>query len=287
MKFNHSVTELIENRSSWRTYQPKSLTQEDRKKLESILTSNMQGPFGEKVRFQLVDSADTNNAQKLGTYGLIKGAETFIVGAMQQTDKGIENYGYLFEKVILHATDLGLGTCWLGGSFTRTTFAAKINLKQEELLPAITPVGYTQDNRRMIGKAMRIFVGANKRKPWEELFFELDRSNVLPKAMEKDDAGEYGIPLEMVRLAPSASNKQPWIIVRDIKNKAYHFYLDYAKRYNSMVGFDIQRIDMGIAMCHFELTARELKLQGAWVDMKPYIEMPQKNAQYIISWVEV
>ncbi len=287
MKFNNSVTELIESRSSWRTYKPESLTQEIRKKLEDVLDSNTKGPFGENVRFQLVDLADTNETQKLGTYGVIKGAQTFIVGAMEKTEKGLENYGYLFEKIILHATDLGLGTCWLGGSFTRSTFAARIDLKQEESIPAITPVGYVANKRSVVGKAMRIFVGAKKRKPWEEIFFDLSKSKVLPKAMKQEDVDEYREILEMVRLAPSASNKQPWLIVRDTKNNAYHFYLNYSKNYNAMVGFDIQSIDMGIAMCHFELTARKQDIQGAWVEMDPYIEMPQKNAKYIISWLVV
>jgi len=35
-------------------------------------------------------------------------------------DKNLEDFGYLMEEAILFATGLGLGTCWLGGSFTKS-----------------------------------------------------------------------------------------------------------------------------------------------------------------------
>jgi len=60
----------------------------------------------------------------------------------------------------------------------------------------------------------------------------------------------------MVRIAPSASNKQPWRIVKI--EGAWHFFLERTKGYGDGIIFkllklaDIQRLDMGIAMCHFE-----------------------------------
>ncbi|MGH4140908.1 hypothetical protein [Clostridium sp.] len=56
-------------------------------------------------------------------------------------------------------------------------------------------------------------------------FFETD--GLVP--LNEDSAGEYVVPLEMVRLGPSASNKQPWRIIKD-KN-AYHFFLCRTKGY--------------------------------------------------------
>jgi hypothetical protein len=59
----------------------------------------------------------------------------------------------------------------------------------------------------------------------------------------------------MVRLAPSAVNKQPWRVVLS-ENKA-HFYEKRSKGYVGEDGWDIQKIDMGIALCHFEIGAAE------------------------------
>jgi hypothetical protein len=48
---------------------------------------------------------------------------------------------------------------------------------------------------------------------------------------------------------------------------------------------DIQRLDMGIAMCHFELTARELGLPGKWACAEPSIKKPDGLTEYTVSWV--
>ena len=47
---------------------------------------------------------------------------------------------------------------------------------------------------------------------------------------------------------------------------------------------DLQRMDMGIAMCHFELTAREAGLKGEWVVKEPEIEKPDGLTEYTVSW---
>lgn len=33
--------------------------------------------------------------------------------------------------------------------------------------------------------------------------------------------------------------------------KDYHFYVKHTKGYTSTVGWDVQKIDLGIAICHF------------------------------------
>jgi hypothetical protein len=94
----------------------------------------------------------------------------------------------------------------------------------------------------------------------------------------------------MVRIGPSASNKQPWRVVKD--DNAFHFYLQRTKGYreNSLTRFlglaDLQRLDMGIAMCHFELTSREEGLNGKWLSVEPAIKKPDPLIEYTASWVE-
>ncbi len=85
-----------------------------------------------------------------------------------------------------------------------------------------------------------------------------------------------------LRLAPSASNKQPWRVLRDDSSGDFHFYLSRALGYTLLRGISLQDIDMGIAMCHFELTARELGITGKWMvdDNAPKSE----SLDYIVSW---
>jgi len=46
----------------------------------------------------------------------------------------------------------------------------------------------------------------------------------------------------------------------------------------------MQRLDMGIAMCHFALTADELGLRGAWTVHEPSIDKPDALTEYIATW---
>ena len=286
MTYSRPVTEIMRQRFSCRTYLDQPIAEEQRRLLADFISSSRQGPCGASARFKLVAATEQgrNPLQRLGTYGFIKGAKGFIVGAVGHSDKNLEDYGYLMERAILFATDMGLGTCWLGGTFTKSSFAASISATDGELVPAVTSVGYIADQGRS-GDSIRQYVGANNRLPWEHLFFQ-KKFNV---PLSTDEAGAYAAPLEMVRLGPSASNKQPWRIVKD--GNAWHLYLQRTRGYGDARTFgllglaDLQRVDMGIAMCHLELTARELGLQGQWVIQEPEIEKPNRLTEYTASWL--
>jgi len=278
-----SMIELMKIRTSSRSYDKRPLEPEKRKQMEDQLSSNKKGPFGPTVRFQLFDFAEGGQSQteNLGTYGVIKGTPSFIVGAVMNTDKAMEVYGYCMEKNILIATSLGLGTCWLGGMFKRSAFARKIGLSANEVMPAVSPVGYTAEKKTLTDSLFGFLARSRTRKPWQELFYHKNFNTHLGR----HDAGRYATCLEAVRLAPSASNRQPWRILREEGKNTFHFYLRRAKMYTKASRrIDLQKVDMGIAMCHFELSAKELRLKGNWQDQGTRISSEDK--EYIISWKE-
>ena len=279
--FGTSIIEIIKRRLSVRTYSDQPLTKEIKEKLRGIFADS-RGPFGRCVRLNLIESnlARKEANARLGTYGVIRGASTYIVGVVEKSDRYLEDFGYSFEKVILYASSLGLGTCWLGGTFKKTEFAKAIEQKEQELMPCISPIGYPSNKKSLMDSAMRFAAGSKNRKEWDELFFKGDFGHHLSKS----EAGKYETPLEMVRLAPSASNKQPWRIVKDI-NKS-HFYLQHTKGYAKYLAYDLQRVDMGIAMCHFEMTAKELGIDGKWQISDPGITSTPQDTEYVVSWVE-
>lgn len=47
---------------------------------------------------------------------------------------------------------------------------------------------------------------------------------------------------------------------------------------------DLQRVDLGIAMSHFELTTRQLGLRGKWETQSFPGGTPDPSWEYIISW---
>ncbi len=102
----------------------------------------------------------------------------------------LEDYGYLMEAIILYATSLDLGTCWLGGTFTKSSFARKMKLNGEETMPAVTSIGeYANPERKRQGIASRT-AGSDRRLPWETLFF----NGTLDVPLNQDDSAEYASP---------------------------------------------------------------------------------------------
>ncbi len=286
LTYTQPIDELIQQRFSCRKYNKEPIPEEMQEKLRSVMIELDSGPFGTRMRFNLITAEDQDGKalRGLGTYGFIQGASGFVVGALGSGQKNLEEYGYRMEQIVLAATDLGLGTCWLGGTFTKSTFARRISLQEKESMPAILAIGLIADEAEARQGAIRQQVSGHKRIPWEELFFDrLWGTSLSPEA-----AGEYATALEMVRLGPSASNKQPWRIVRT--EGFFHFFIQRTKGYRNLMTRlvqidDMQRLDIGIAMCHFELTARELDLQGKWGIVKHELDLPNDQIEYIISWV--
>lgn len=282
MKKMKEMFEIVKNRYSVRNYSSKPIGDDVLQKIKAFLTENRKGPLGSEVRFEVIDATEYEQAElkKLGTYGMIKGSKVFLSGLVQQGKNSMEDFGYCMEKNILFATSLGLGTCWLGGALNRSTFAVKMNASDSEILPAVSPIGYAGDKRTMMENFIRLAVGAHKRKDPAELFF--DGSLEIP--LDYGSCLQYSDALEAVRSAPSASNKQPWRILKD-SSSVYHFFLKENAAYNNMIqGIKLQNVDIGIAMCHFELVAKESGLNGFWEYRMPALE--RGELKYIISWVE-
>ncbi|MFX1363743.1 MAG: nitroreductase family protein [Promethearchaeota archaeon] len=280
MNFTKPIPEIIRERTSSRTYSGIPLDEKVKKNvIEALESLELKSPFNKQegnIRFELINvpEFDPNEKKKLGTYGIIKGAQNFIVGAVKKFDFNREHFGYLMEKIILYATDMGLGTCWLGGTFNRSLFSTKIHKKEDEIVPAITPIGFSV-KRTIKEKTIRKFIKADNRLLWDKLFFKHDfKTPLLP-----EETGDYRELLEMIRIGPSAGNKQPWRIIRDTERNNFNFYIVKGKGpYNQFPPLDI-----GIAVCHFDLVAKHLGINGNWVFKEPQISRTE-NYNYVISW---
>lgn len=272
------MADAIGQRISVRSYSGQPLEEEVREKLAEICRGPHCAPFSSPVRFRLLDTEplDGKSLRRLGTYGTITGERLYILGATVEGKRALVDFGYCLEEIILQATALGLGTCWLGGLFKRSAFAAHMDLKEDEVLPAITPVGYAAEEISAAERLARFSLGAKKRKDWAELFFQADGLSPL----ELQDNDSYQAALEAVRRGPSASNRQPWRITGEDGHR-FAFYLKANPVLNLAVK-DIQFLDMGIAMCHFTLAAGEAGLAGRWVENPP--DQPPRGLRYIATW---
>ncbi|WP_338000972.1 nitroreductase family protein [Neobacillus terrae] len=217
---------------------------------------------------------------KLDTYGFIENPRAYLVGITENDKYSLVEFAYNFHKLVLFAVGLGMGTCWMGGTFDRNSFEKEITINYGEFIPCITPIGYPKEKQRLFDKAVRVVVKADNKKSWDKLFFNTEFKTHL----KNENAGQLEGPIEMVRLGPSASNKQPWRLVLSEDRKTCHFYIEHIPNYSSKLGYEMQLLDMGIAMCQFDTAYTELNISGNWIMDIPELALPNEQMEYIVSW---
>ncbi len=276
-----SIIELIKKRVSWRKFEKKSLPLELRKQLIAFANSLTEGPFGNLLRPSLLTNQDQELYKSLGAYGVISGATDYFAAAISKGEGNLEDFGFLVEQVVLKATELGVGSCWLGGTFSKKSFAKAIDLQENEIVPAVIALGFPTSKRGMVDTIIRLGARSKTRKPFAQLFFNQDFKTPLRPS------GVIGDVLEMVRLAPSASNQQPWRVIYD--SQGFHFYIHRTDKYQKTLKrfklFDLQRVDLGIALSHFYLASKELGFSGNFSKVGVELSDIPPNTEYVISWI--
>lgn len=272
-----NLYDAVFNRISTRTFQTKQLSNEDTLAIKKVLSKHqaMSGPFGHsfELNFSVNKSKDTKG-KKIGTYGLLKHVPAYIGGVCEDRMESIIDFGYVFEHIILTLTSKEFGTCWLGGTFKRDQY--RTGLEDGQIIPAISPVGYKASNRSIMEKMLRKAAKSDNRLPFDLLFLDPD-CNPLSPTME----AKIIDCLQMVRKGPSASNKQPWRMIIDDKEGLYHFYLERTPNYAASLHYDIQALDIGIALAHFEigLAQHDIQITREKLEIHPH----KDNWEYIIS----
>ena len=258
------IIQTIKERRSVRSFNGKPLSREMTEELEKAIADSYT-LFGGSVTIRL-KQFDIKGDFKPSTYGVIKGASDFFLMGMGDDERSQLTAGFQFEQVVLKAWMLGLGTCWIAGTFKGSQFDEREKWPEGETLKIICPVG-VPEKQRFVEKMMRLTVGSNKRKPFSELFFKDD----FQRSLEPGD--KFGEALEMLRLAPSSTNSQPWRVL--VKEDKVLFY--YKPKY------PITIIDMGIGICHFYETEKYNGFDGIF-EKETDFPIPPDNWQYLISY---
>ena len=267
-----NISELIKNRRSVRTFDGRELENDDLEKLTSFM-SEIKNPYEIPVEFKLLDGK-----QKKLTCPVVSGTELYLGAKVRRAPHVEEALGYSLEMLVLKAQSLGIGTVWVGGTMDRAAFERAMTLDADEMMPCMSPLGYPAKKMSIKETMMRKGVRADSRNPFETMFFDGDFGT--PLTPEK--AGELKQPLEMVRWSPSAVNKQPWRIV--VNKNGVHFYLKHNRGFTNKSVGDMQKIDMGIALCHFFLTAEEMGLKLRFCISDPEIPT-ESDTEYIASYM--
>lgn len=188
------------------------------------------------------------------------------------------SFGYAMEKFILYAASLGLGMVWLAATMDRSAFEKAIHMGADEVMPAVTPLGIDAEKRCVRESLMRRGMKSDSRLPFDVHFFR----DAFTTPFREEQAGVWKLPMEMDRLAPSASNKQPWRAV--VQGGRVHFHDQKTRGYAKESTGEIQKVDLGIALCHFQLAAQESGIAGSFIQFDPGIQVPE-DAEYIATYV--
>lgn len=245
--------DAIKNRRSRRSFDSRDISLDLFERLNTFC--NEFKPF-ENVRAVIsTEYVDMVFKGAIAHYGKIKGAPAFVAFIGNTEDPNVqEKVGYFGEGIILEATYLGIGSCWVGGFFKPEVVASVIGLRKGEKVFAITPLGYPRNEFSLEEKFMTGFGMTHKRKPLSELVSGLEQSK-WPQWIR--------VALESARLAPSAVNRQPW-----------RFYVEPEKITISVDNLKDtykipKRLDCGISMLHVEVGASYCGVKGKWEFLSP------------------
>ena len=266
-----NVFSLIQTRRSVRTYDAAPLKPEHREAIAAYM-ADIPTPWGITPEFRLLEA----KAHGLKS-PVLSGEQLFFAAKLPRQAHAEEAYGFAFEKLVLYAWSLGVGTVWLGGTLNREAFEQAMDLTPEEFMPCASPLGYPAKKLSLRESLMRKGVGADTRLPFGELFYADD----LRTPLDPEAAGPLARPLEAVRLAPSAVNKQPWRAAAS--EGTVSFYVKRNKGFGGEATGDLQKIDLGIALCHFQLTAEEDGLKPELFLQDPGLETGA-DTEYVASF---
>lgn len=165
------------------------------------------------------------------SYGLFKGVRSMLaVKGPSELPHLREKAGYYGQKLVLEAAILGLGTCWVGGTFDKSALKIPDN---EELVCVIT-VGNTADKPTLKDRFIRGIIRRNTKTVDQLITSDVPLSKEISEAME------------LVQRAPTARNQQKVTFKLEKGKITAHVPDDYT--------FDL--VDLGICKLHFECGAK-------------------------------
>ena len=259
-----NIIEAIKSRRSVRSYNGIGISDTQRNELKKAIQDSFS-PFGGELDIRL-KRFDFKEGYKPSTYGMIKGAVDFFLLGVGPDEESALTAGFQFEQVVLKAWQMGLGTCWIAATFKDSDFERGESWPEGESLKIVCPVGVAT-NPSMMEKLTRFTMGSKIRKSFDDLFFFGSFSKMVP------DDNRFKEALEMLRVAPSSTNSQPWraLVVDD----TVHFYYKPKSK--------LSVLDCGIGICHFYETEKFYGRDGVFT-MENEVPVPPENWKYIVSY---
>lgn len=214
-----TILEAIKERHSVRSYTTKPIPQDIIVPLQNeIETCNKEGC----LNIQLITNEPNAFDSFMTHYGKFSGVQNYIALIGKKSPELDEKLGYYGERIALLAQTLGLNTCWVAMSFSKTAAKNKCKIERNEKLVCVLSLGYGETQG----------VQHRSKKP----------SDICPNFQEMPHWFKNGI--EAALLAPTAMNQQK-----------FQFLLDGNHVTAKSTGGFYSKVDLGIVKYHFEIGA--------------------------------
>lgn len=234
--------DLLRTRHSVRNYDNQPLDDETARHLRAEITYiNSHDPA---LFIELVVDDDSPFQGFTTSYGFFKGVRNYIAVVVDDHfPNAIERAGYYGEQLVIYATKMGLGTCFVGGMFNADN--VKVNLRAGRRVLYLIAVGRQEGKPTMISSVMSKLIH-RKQMPWQQYFESL---NGLDTSLASNPWIKDG--LKAMQCAPSAMNRRP-VRIHEKEDGSIGAYVKDASNTYAL-------LDLGIAKYNFQYV-----VSGVW-----------------------
>ncbi|HNY22033.1 MAG TPA: nitroreductase family protein [Treponemataceae bacterium] len=224
-----TLQEAIDARVSRRTYDGTPLTQAESAALKALIDKANKD---EGLSIKLIEDASAVFGKLSKSYGMFSGVRSVIMLAGKPATPDLyRKLGYRGEMIVLEATRLGLGTCWVSGTFNKDDPA--LRLADGEIIAAVVAIGHVKEQRSIKERLIR-GLAHGKEKPIDEIY-----------TADREPPEWFLAGVRAAFKAPSAINLKP-VRFRQEGDEAIAFTTRDDETGN---------IDLGIACAHFEIAS--------------------------------
>lgn len=194
--------EELRKRHSVRRYSNKEIDLEIINKLKADLTYINTHAAG--LHFTLVTDDPAPFEGFSASYGMFNGVRYFVACIVDSSFSDVSiSAGYYAEQFVMYAVELGLSTCFVGGTFNRN--AVNLPLRAGWKIPFVITIGYADETKKLSISGIAEKIMHRKSKSAKDFIYP--KSGKVISMI--DDCKWLSQGLEGLASAPSALNRQP------------------------------------------------------------------------------
>lgn len=212
--------EFIFKRKSVRKFDSNKLNDSTLREIDRLIKE--MKPLNHSIRTKVI----VESSEEVGGLFAIK-APHYLLVYSESAEDALVNVGYMLQQMDLKLSEMKLGCCWLG--------MAKPSRKREDIGD--------------LDFVIALAIGT----PNEAYYRSLEGFNRKPISAISEGTGHNEL-IEAVRVAPSATNSQPWYI--KVASDQLDVYRVKNNPLKALVMDRMNQIDIGIALCHLHIAAK-------------------------------